>query len=426
MIKNASIKSVVFFVILIMFQSVLTAQEEDIYAKEEPKLEWNGNLDIKYSLLHMNQNSAVYKLQFFSNPTSGTLSQYRLEPYLNAEYKTGDLGFYLKTHATYYSDNESAVNLFEAYGKYNLSFNAMIQAGKRVYNWGKGYAFNPVGFVNSVKDPENPELSQAGLLSANAEYIKSFSSEALQSLALQFIVIPPDNLISGKYGELKSTAFAFKSYFLLWDTDIDLMVYYHKENPKRYGFDFSRNIQENIEIHGEYSYNQSVPHFYIENNMAVGEEVNTSSYLIGLRYLSETNTTIIAEYYYNGTGLTKSEFGNYNSFLTNSASSNDAAVIKQALGVSQSYFKNNTLMQTYLYLKVTQPEPFDWLYFTPSVYTIYNLADKSFLVSGTLNYKPVTNIEFILWPTLLIGKDDSEYGSKQIKEKVELWMRVFY
>ncbi|MBZ0199477.1 MAG: hypothetical protein K8H86_06390 [Ignavibacteriaceae bacterium] len=425
MIKINLKKLFSFIVIPVLFQGVLIAQEEFSY-DVEPKLEWSGNLDAKYSLLHMNQSSAAYKLQFFSSPTSSSLSQYRLEPYLNAEYKTGDLGFYLKTHATYYSDNESGADLFEAYGKYNLSFNAMVQAGKRVYSWGKGYAFNPVGFVNPVKDPENPELAQAGILSANVEYIKSFSSEAFQSLALQLVVITPDNLINGRYGELKNTDFAFKTSFLMWDTDIDMMTYYSKDNPKQFGIDFSRNIQENIEIHGEFNYSQSVPRYYIAGNTAVGEEVNPSSYLIGLRYLGETNTTVIAEYYHNDAGLTRNEFENYNSFLTKSAASNDAAIIKQSLGVSQSYFRNSTLMKDYIYLKVTQPEPFDWLYFTPSAYTIYNLADKSFLAALMLNYKPATNIEFILWATALNGKDDSEYGSKQIKEKIELWMRVFF
>ena len=420
------------FIIVLMavLSVVVVAQDENDYeapSEQETKLEWNGNLDVKYMLFNMDQKSAQYKLQFFKNPpSSALLSQYKLEPYLNAEYRTRDLGFVLKTHGSYYSEANARFDLFEAYANFNPSFNTTLQAGKRVYSWGKGYAFNPVGFVNPLKDPENPELAQAGLLSANIEYVKSFSSGAIQSFSFLAVLIPTTDVDGTSFGEFNNTDIALKSSFLIWDTDIDLLAYYSKIEAKRYGFDFSRNIQGNIEIHGEYSYNQYAPHFYIENNMAVGDEINTSSYLIGLRYLSETNTTIIAEYYYNGTGLTKSEFGNYNSFLTNSASSNDAAVVKQALGVSQSYFKNNTLMQSYLYLKVTQPEPFDWLYFTPSIYTIYNLADKSFLISGTLNYKPVTNIEFILWPTILIGKDDSEYGSKQIREKVELWMRVFF
>jgi len=416
--------SALFFIIL--FQKDTYAQaEEESQSHNEPELEWSGNLDVKYLLMNMNRESAIYRLQF-PDASSSLLSQYRLEPYLNAGYRTSDIGLYLKTHAAYYNDREASFDLFEAYANYNLSFNAFIQAGKRVYNWGKGYAFNPAGFVNPIKDPENPELAQAGLLSANIEYIKSFSSDVLPSLALQLIVIPPEELINSRYGEVKNTDFAFRSYFLLWDTDIDLMMYYSRINPKRFGIDFSKNILENFEIHGEYSYNKSVRHYSIDNTLLKSELLNTSSYLIGLRYLGETNTTIIAEYYHNGAGLTKEEYVSYNLFLTDSYISDNSDIKKQALSYAQSYFRNNVIMQDYFYLKIIQPEPFYWLYFTPSFFTIYNLNDNSFHVSILLSYKPVTNIEFLLWPSILTGSDKTEFGSRQVKQKSELWMRVYF
>ncbi|MBN1300694.1 MAG: hypothetical protein JW995_05720 [Melioribacteraceae bacterium] len=410
----------------IFLQDNITAQSDDDFRfNEEAALEWSGNLDVKYLLLNMNRESAMYKLQF-GNSVVSSFSQYRLEPYLNAEYRTGDIGFYLKTHGSYYNDEEAGFDLFEAYANYNLSFNAFVQAGKRVYNWGKGYAFNPVGFVNPLKDPENPELAKAGLLSANIEYIKSFSSDALQSLALQLIIIPPEELINSRYGEARNTDFAFRSYFLLWDTDIDLMMYYSRVNPQRFGIDFSRNITENFEIHGELSYNKSVTQYSIENSILKSAVINNYSCLFGVRYLGKTNTTVIAEYYYNGAGLTGRESDAYNLFLADGFASGSSETIKQTLAVNQLYFRNSTLMREYLYVKIIQPEPFDWLYFTPSVFTIYNLNDNSFQVSVSLSYKPVTNIEFLLWPSFLFGDNDSEFGSRQVKQKTEFWARVYF
>ncbi|MBI2618665.1 MAG: hypothetical protein HYW57_01120 [Ignavibacteriales bacterium] len=133
---------------LFLIPVLAIAQEDFAEPATEKKLEWNGNLDVKYSLFHMLQSSPIYRLQFYNKDVSSYLSQYRFEPYLNAEYKTSDLGFQLRTHATYYSDQESSVDIFEAYASYSPSFTFSAQAGKRVYNWGKGYAFNPVGFVN--------------------------------------------------------------------------------------------------------------------------------------------------------------------------------------------------------------------------------------------------------------------------------------
>ncbi|HAB52224.1 MAG TPA: hypothetical protein DCE80_08665 [Ignavibacteriales bacterium] len=406
------------------------AQEEydfEVPLEEERKLEWDGNLDVKYTLFNMDRNSSQYKLQFFKDtPSSSLLSQYRLEPYLNAEYRTSDLGFILKTHGSYHSDEDARFDLFEAYATYNPSFNTALQAGKRVYSWGKGYAFNPVGFINSIKDPENPELAQAGLLSANFEYIKSFSSEALQSFSFLAVIIPSTDVIGTLFAEAKNTDIAIKTSFLLFDTDIDLLAYQSENKPKRFGFDFARNIQENIEVHGEISLNQNVERHTISNDALVSNRVDKYSYLFGLRYLDASNTTIIAEYYHNGAGLSKDEYSRYTNFIDNGANNIDLVLKQQTLGVSQTYFKGTTQMQDYLYLKVSHPEPFDWLYFTPSLFTIYNLADNGFLLSLQMSYKPVTNIDFIFWATTFVGDEITEYGSKQVQQRMELWMRVFF
>jgi hypothetical protein len=44
------------------------------------------------------------------------------------------------------------------------------------------------------------------------------------------------------FGESGHVNAAAKAYFLLWDTDIDLMFLTKGSRPGRYGFDFSTNI----------------------------------------------------------------------------------------------------------------------------------------------------------------------------------------
>jgi len=418
------------FVVISALRSVLFGQEEgasEVPAEETKKLEWSGNLDVKYTLFHMDESSAAYVLQFpMSRPSSPFLSQYRFEPYLNAEYRVRDLGFSLSTHATYFSDAEASVDIFEAYGSFNPSFGTTLQAGKRVYNWGKGYAFNPVGFVNPVKDPENPELAQAGLLSANVEYVKSFSSGALQNMSLLLVVIPSSGSTDNRFGELKHTDLALKTSFLLWDTDIDFMGFYSIQKPRRVGMDIARNMSENVEVHGELTYSANVTRFTIANNSLVATTTNGVSYLLGLRYLHESNTTLIAEYFHNEFGLSASEFDAYTRFLGSGTQGNDPILMQHVASVHQTYFRGSNLMKDFVYLKLTKPEPFDWLYFTPSVFIIYSVADRSFLLSAAMIYKPVTNVEFILWPTLVSGGENTEYGSKAFRQRVEVWMRVFF
>jgi len=396
-------------------------KEED---EEESKLEWSGNLDERYFIFHSSQVSPLYQLQFFDNGNlSDYFSQYRVELYLDADYQTKDIGFYLKTHSTYYNDSETSFDLLEAYGNVNLSLSSFIQAGKRMYSWGKGYAFNPVGYVNPFKDPENPELSQSGLLAVGFEKIKSFDSDFLKTIALTAIIIPPEEILSNRYGELKNTDFAAKCYFLLWNIDIDVMGRYSKIAPSSIGADFAANIKENIEVHGELSHFKDTPKNTIAEDVLLTTAQDGYSYLMGLRYLNQWQTTVIAEYYHNDAGLTDDEYGNYMNFLQNSV---NAQEIEQALQYSKTYFKGGNLMQDYLYIKATQPEPFGLLYFTPSLFTIYNLNDNSFLLAALLTYKPFTNFEFTFSPTFLVGDKHTEFGGRQFQQKYELRMNVHF
>jgi hypothetical protein len=72
----------------------------------------------------------------------------------------------------------------------------------------------------------------------------------------------------------------------------------------RYGVDFSRNITTNFEIHGEFAFiNDFKKRFIDSNGNAFEEEYDAKSYLIGIRYLTEKDTTYILEYYRNGPAL---------------------------------------------------------------------------------------------------------------------------
>ncbi len=392
--------------------------------EKEDKLEWSGSLDTRRFIFHSDQSSPLYQLQFFGeDDLSEYLSQHRLELRLNADYQTKSVGFHLRTNSTYYNDSEASFSLLELYGNINPSLAFSVQMGKRAYNWGKGYAFNPVGYVNPIKDPENPELAQAGLLSMSLEKIKSFDSDILKNLTLTAVMIPPVEDINNRYAEMKDTDFSLKSYFLLWDVDVDVMGYYSGLNSSGIGFDFATNLRENIEIHGELSRFWDEPKSTIVKDELFTTAEDGYSYLLGLRYLNRWNTTIIAEYYHDDAGLTEAEYESYTGFLQSSV---DNAAAKKALGYSQMYFKGSSLMQDYLYAKITQPEPFDWLYFAPSLFTIYNLRDNSFLLAISLSYKPFTNFELALQPTLLVGGENTEYGSRQFEQKIELRMKVYF
>jgi hypothetical protein len=81
-------------------------------------------------------------------------------------------------------------------------------------------------------------------------------------------------------------------------------------------------------------------------------------------------------------------------------------------------------MRDYLYLRISQKEPFDILYITPAITTILNLDDRSFSLSPELVYDGITNLELRLKGTVLVGDSFSEYGEKPNDARLELRVRI--
>jgi len=216
---------------------------------------------------------------------------------------------------------------------------------------------------------------------------------------------------------------------LLFDTDIDLLFLSGPGVSSRYGIDFSRNIASNFEIHGEWAYINSYPKRILdEAGISYDEEKAGSSYLLGIRFLTKTNTTFFLEYYRNGKGYTQGEMENYygaierayEMFLETGYESD------LRLASSLSEYRTFTPARNYLYLRISQKEPFNILYFTPSITSICNLKDRSFSLAPELLYSPVTDLELRARAMFLLGKKGTEFREKQNDFRLELRFRYYF
>jgi len=413
------------FLFLVLISAIVQAQDDSpVTFFEEPaneKLELSGSFDVDYSVFWSRKESLLYQLQYYNQNLSDILTSYPLELYLNGDYQTEDIGVHLKTYSKYTAENHFDFSLFELYGSVNLFDSSYLLLGKKMYNWGKGYAFNPVGYVNPRKDPENPEMANAGVVSISFEYSKSFQSQWIQNLAFALIILPSQNILNNMLSEIENTALAAKLYFLLWDTDVEVVSYYSgNTNTANIGMDFSRNIIPSIEIHGELSFFSNQPRYIISGGAPIPQDSDGTSYLLGLRWLNRWNITTILEYYHNDAGLRVTEYGDYSTFLSDAVASDDGGIISDALNVSKTYFAGSALMQDYLYLKISWPEPFDMVDFAASAFIIYNINDRSLSIGIPLDYQPITNLEILFQPTFLIGNNGTEFGSKQYLCRMEI------
>ena len=89
------------------------------------------------------------------------------------------------------------------------------------------------------------------------------------------------------------------------------------------------------------------------------------------------------------------------------------ALLKKAANITAGNYGRPNAMRDYLYLRVSQKEPFDILYFTPSITGILNISDKSFSpvsrISVCRHNKPRAQAEGFVH----IRERLSDYGEKQ-------------
>ena len=147
--------------------------------------------------------------------------------------------------------------------------------------------------------------------------------------------------------------------------------------------------------------------------------------------MSPLNTTYILEYYYQGTGYSSEEISNFYGFIDEGYDIFLSNGDYPGLGQGEVFGPAGRLREVHarneLPLSAGQPaEPFDILYFTPSLTWIYNLSDRSFTITPELLYTPITNLELRLKTGFLVGSSDSEFGGKQNDYRLEFRVRYYF
>jgi hypothetical protein len=110
--------------------------------------------------------------------------------------------------------------IFEAAYSIRPTPGITMEAGKRVLRWGKGYAWNPIGFVERLKDPNDPELTREGFVMAASDLIFNPGGN-LQTIAFTPVLLPVGNDVNSDFGSSGHLNPAAKLYLLYRDTDID-------------------------------------------------------------------------------------------------------------------------------------------------------------------------------------------------------------
>jgi len=425
-----------YFILVNLLVSGLLAQEEhtfDLSEIEKKPFQFGGYLEFRPVLFGLNRDSRLYELKFYDLEEGKTIAEYNFNALLDASYEKGIFRAKIRTNTDItksFSGWTHNTTLYEALLSVNPSLSFHLDIGKKRMKWGKGYAWNPVAFIDRPKNPNDPELALEGYVVLSMDYIKSFQGK-LKTISFTPFLLPVNEHINSTFGKPNQLNFGGKLYFLFYDTDIDLLFLSGGSMPARYGIDFARNITSNFEIHGEFAYIPDYNKKIIQADDTVGEEKYSSvNYLLGIRFLTKTNTTFFFEYLKNGNGYTSYELENFYSLIDQAYQSyllsGDDSQLEFLSGAASQTYRTFAPVQDYLYIRISQKEPWNILYFIPSFTSIINLTDNSFSLTPELLYNPFTNLELRAKMTILFGKDGSEFGEKQNDLRLEFRGRYYF
>ncbi|MEW6332807.1 MAG: hypothetical protein AB1558_00895 [Thermodesulfobacteriota bacterium] len=413
-----------------LFLSAMGAAQDtytfDLAEIEKKPYHLGGYVELKPVLFGLDREAAFYKLRFYNSPQGQTLPEWNGRVQLEGSYEKDIYRIYARTNTDLrqtHSGGSERTLFQEAYGSIKPSSSLKIEMGKKVMRWGKGYAWSPVSFVDRPKDPDDPELALEGYIVAAADYIKSVDGP-LKTFSFTPVLLPVYDGLNGGFGSSGKMNVAGRLYFLLYDTDIDLLFLTGGSRTDRYGFDFSRNITSNFEVHGEFAYIRNQQRSVLD---ATGKsrlvEKDARSTLIGIRYLTTFDLTTIVEYYHNDAGFGGDDIKNYYAFINRGydvyRSTGNASALVNAQTMGEGAYGRSGAMRDYLYVRLSQKEPFNILYFAPALTWMMNLEDRSYSLTPELLYTGITNLELRFRTTFIVGARNTEFGEKQNDYRIE-------
>jgi hypothetical protein len=115
--------------------------------------------------------------------------------------------------------------------------------------------------------------------------------------------------------------------------------------------------------------------------------------------------------------------GGYWDAVNYAASSSNPKRIQSVLQANASYFNSQFITTDYVFFKASHPDPFNFVYFTPSIYTIVNILDRSMMAGLEMTYSRSRNLLFTGRYITFLGKNESEYGSKPAQHRIELRLK---
>jgi len=421
-------------VLLIARASVAQEPAVEIPPVDRKPYSIGGLLEVRPAIVWQDAAAALLRIRAAAGESRDAHSvQFNSRLQLDAGYRKGWLTLQSRTVVSSgYADGDwtGDATAYEAYVSVKPAPALTIDAGKKTLKWGKGYIWNPAAFIDRQKSPEDPALALEGFTALSADYIRTFGGP-VQVVSLTPVLVPVYGDLNESFGRRGHLNLAGKLYVLLLDTDLDVMFLSGGSQPSRVGFDLSRNLRSNLEVHAEWARTSRAGTPVLdEAGVLVPRDTPATSVVVGVRYLTTSDTTLIVDYFRNGVGRTSPEMETFFDLVQTAVAvldgGGDARLLAQAARAADAGYGRMHPMRNYVYARVTQPDVFDVLYLMFGAAAIVNADDGSYAVLPEIQYKPAENLELRGFANIQRGSRRTEFGEKQADVRFELRLRYYF
>jgi len=422
--------------VLLLLATVAEGQEPpvEIPPVDRKPYSANGFLELRPAIVWQDTDAALFRLRSFTDKTPDAQTMpLNSRVQLDAGYRRG--WFSAQTRSvvdTGYASRDwtADATAYEAYLSLKPAPSLTVDAGKKTLKWGKGYLWNPAAFLDRAKSPDDPALALEGFTVLSADYIRTFGGP-LQVMSVTPVLVPVFGDLNQSFGERGHLNVAGKLYLLVLDTDLDVMWLTGGSRPARFGFDFSRNLRSNLEVHGEWTHVPDGLTTVLEPAGTLVQREQPATHLVmGLRYLTEANTTFIVDYFRNGAGYASGEMDTYFELFERGYESwtvrGDDRLLAAVSRATEAGYGRMNPMRNYAYGRLTQPDALGVLYLTLGASAIANVDDGSYSLLPEVQYKPAENLELRWLASIQRGGARTDFGERQADIRLELRARYYF
>jgi hypothetical protein len=296
--------------------------------------------------------------------------------------------------------------------------NWVLVAGRALYRWGTGYAFNPTDVTAPDKDLADPENNEKRSIGSDMIKLEYFGES--YSLALAWLT----RLQVGSRIEAEGSRIAFRLYKNLWDVDFSLIALIDRDNSPIFGGNFAFVLGERLEIHGEASTQKGCPldyHRTIADSVQLYSEDPFSALkrnqnrlfcqiLFGFQYTFPGNILWISEYYHQDQGYSRDEWHeiiDYAEYLNDLIHTTMVSAAQGNLLWTLNVFSHKGAMRDYWmhYLSIPVSK-----HLQTRIMALVNLSDWSYMFIPEIQIRLGNHFTLYSRSFIFHGKEKTEFG----------------